>query len=83
MHLPEIISGLFHKNKTGKQAPPETCPVCWGWQEYDGKVRIKVRDKQADVNHHKKRYTQTKQFLIDYIDGAKLKEGKTIDENPP
>lgn len=83
MHVFEVLGNFFHKKQAAKQQPAETCPVCWGWQEYDGKIRVKVKDKQADVNHHKKRYTQTKQFLIDYIDGAKLKEGEIISKENP
>lgn len=58
----------------------ESCPICWGRQEYDGKYRKMFKDKQQDVNHHVKRYCQTKQFVIDHIDGAKVNEGKITDE---
>lgn len=61
-----------------ENAPEGTCPVCWGYQQYDGKMRILMEDKQIDVNNHKHRYMRIQNFLKNYIEGIKLKEGKII-----
>lgn len=60
------------KNKT----PKGLCPVCWGYQEYDKKIKTLYYDKQIDVNNHKDKYSMMRDFIKTHIDGIKLKEGK-------
>ncbi|MCC7332503.1 MAG: hypothetical protein IT232_07845 [Flavobacteriales bacterium] len=62
------------KNKT----PEGLCPVCWGYQQYDKKIRILYKDKQIDVNNHKDNYTVIQDFVKHHVDGIKLKHGETI-----
>ncbi len=65
------------KEETESQAPEGVCPVCWGYQEYDHKIRKLFKDDQIDVIHHKKKYTRTLWFVKKYIEGIRLREGET------
>lgn len=58
-----------------------TCALCWGRQEYDGKVRTLFKDKQIDVNHHSNSYIKSKKFVVENIDGKHLKKAE-ISECP-
>lgn len=61
--------------ETVDKSPEETCSLCWGYQEYDGKIRKLYRDKQVDVNNHKESYLVMEKFVKDHIDGYHVKEG--------
>ena len=49
------------------------CKICWGHQEYDQKTRKLYKDKQVDVNNHSANYSFIKDFVVNKIDGIKLK----------
>lgn len=72
------IIKLFEKHQ--EQSPVysrqnELCAMCWGYQEYDKKIRIIVKDRQIDVNNHLFKYMRIQKLLKKYIDGVKLKKG--------
>jgi hypothetical protein len=69
------------EEKTKKSTPEGICPVCWGHQEYDHQIRTLFRDKQIDVNNHQARYLVIQDFMIEHIDGIRLREG-TIEGCP-
>lgn len=76
----DIMDNIIHhstnqNDKKEEPCPEGTCPVCWGYQEYDGKILTLVKDKQIDVNNHKDSYTATQDFMIQNVDGIKMKEG--------
>lgn len=74
--IDNIISYL--KNKGGKKveiSPEGTCPICWGHQRYDGKIKELLKDRQVDINNHKDSYMLIQGFMKDNIEGVKLKEG--------
>lgn len=80
----DIIDSIIHyfKNsniKSEEPSPAGTCPVCWGKQEYDGKIKTLLKDKQIDINNHKDSYMIIQQFLTQNIDGIELKEGIVTD----
>lgn len=56
-------------------SPEGTCSNCWGYQQYDGKIRDLLKDRQIDINNHKDSYMIIEQFLKQNIDGLNLKEG--------
>lgn len=64
------------KKETAGKAPEGLCPVCWGYQEYDHKIRKLYKDKQVDVNNHSARYMRIQKFLKENIEGIKLKKGE-------
>ncbi|MBK8501554.1 MAG: hypothetical protein IPL46_04735 [Saprospiraceae bacterium] len=64
------------KEETKGRAPEGVCPVCWGYQEYDDKIRILFEDEQIDVIRHRKKYTRIRKFVKEYIEGIRLKKGK-------
>lgn len=72
------IEDHFKKPKevTENRAPEGVCPLCWGYQEYDHKIRKLYEDKQIDVINHKKKYTYVRKFVKEYIDGIRLVEGE-------
>lgn len=69
------------KSETERIAPEGLCPVCWGYEEYDQKIRTLFEDKQIDVNNHKDSYMLVQKFVKEHIDGIKLKESE-IQECP-
>lgn len=80
----DIIDHIIHyfKNQHDKKeesSPSGTCPICWGYQQYDGKIRKLLEDRQIDINNHKASYTLIQNFLKHEIDGVKLKEGILTD----
>ena len=78
--IDNIVSYFSAKSDKDKASSPEgTCPVCWGYQEYDGKIRKLFDDKQIDINNHKDSYMIIQDFMKNHIDGVKLKEGEVTD----
>lgn len=80
----DIIDNIinYFKNPNNKEeelSPEGTCPLCWGYQEYDGKIRTLLEDKQIDVNNHKDSYMIIQDFMKQHIDGITLKEGVVTD----
>lgn len=68
---------FFEQPEPAKNQVPEgACPVCWGYQEYDHKIRKLFEDEQIDVIHHKKKYTLVRQFVKEHIEGIRLREGE-------
>jgi|SRR5690554_308807 len=63
------------KEETVDTAPRGVCNLCWGIQEYDGKIRKIYKDKQVDVNNHRDSYMLVQKFVKDHIDGYHLKDG--------
>jgi len=79
-----IIDNIIHhfKNEDDKKegfSPKGTCPICWGYQQYDGKIRDLLEDRQIDINNHIASYTLLQDFMKHNIDGIKLKEGIVTD----
>lgn len=77
----DIINSLIEffkkpKEETAGKSPEGTCPVCWGHQEYDNKIRRVLRDKQIDVNNHRDSFMKVQKFVVKYIDGIRLKQAK-------
>ncbi|MGW8123607.1 hypothetical protein ACV07N_13195 [Roseivirga echinicomitans] len=60
------------EEKTKDSAPEGVCPVCWGYQEYDHKIRVLLADEQLDVNHKKKKDMIMRKFVKKHIDGIRL-----------
>ena len=55
--------------------PSGTCPNCWGHQGWDGKIRDLFADKQIDINNHKESHAFIQDFVVQHIDGIRLKKG--------
>ncbi|HET8810802.1 MAG TPA: hypothetical protein VFM65_11135 [Flavobacteriaceae bacterium] len=64
------------KHETKGKTPEGQCPLCWGYGEYDHKIRKVFEDKQIDVNNHKDRYMLIQKFAKKHVDGIKLKESE-------
>lgn len=76
----DIIDNIVHYFKTDENereltSPEGTCSLCWGRQQYDGKIRDILKDKQVDVNNHKDSYMIIEEFVKDNVDGFSLKDG--------
>ena len=65
------------KHETEGKTPEGLCPICWGHQEYDQKIRTLYKDKQVDVNNHADSYMLIQGFIKENINGIKLREGET------
>lgn len=83
MDFYDQIINYFKKpeSETKDTTPEGVCPVCWGYQEYDHEIRTIFKDDQIDVINNRKKYTQTKRFLKEKIEGIRLKEGE-VEECP-
>ncbi len=81
MDIIENIIRYFKGENEHAISPEGTCPVCWGHQEYDGKIKEIFKDRQIDVNNNKSSYMLIQDFMVNKIDGIKLKEGE-ISECP-
>ncbi len=68
--------------ETKGETPDGVCPICWGEQEYNNEVRELYYDKQIDVNNHKANYAFIQDFVVNRIDGIKLKKGNNGLECP-
>lgn len=52
----------------------QSCPFCWGYQEYGDKTRLMPKDKQIDVKNHKDKYVKVGKFMVEHVDGFKNKK---------
>ena len=77
MDLVKSIVEYFRKPKDQQtdDSPEGVCSLCWGIQEYDGKIREVYEDKQVDVNNHADSYMLIQKFVKDNMDGYQIKKG--------
>lgn len=74
-----IFNQIKRSAEDMKRAGQEgSCPVCWGYQQYDGKIRKLHKDKQVDVNNHRDRYMLIQQFIKRHLDTITLREGEIL-----
>lgn len=57
----DIIENILHYFKDNEvdnkeTSPTGTCSICWGYQQYSGKIRELLKDKQISINNHKASY---------------------------
>lgn len=80
MELIDKLISFFQKPEleTQNETPEGLCPVCWGYQQYNGKIRILMEDKQIDINNHKIARPFFEEVIAKHVDGIKLKEAQTI-----
>lgn len=83
MDFYEGLLDYFKKpeEETKNGAPDGVCSLCWGYQEYDHKIRKLFADDQIDVIHHKKKNMKIRKFLKEHVEGIRLK--KSEDEACP
>ena len=79
MDLVKNIVEYFKKPEEERtsDAPEGVCSLCWGIQEYDGKIREVYKDKQVDVNNHEDSYMLMQKFVKEHMDGYQIKDGVT------
>lgn len=80
----KLISDLISffsqpETETKEKSPNGLCPVCWGYQQYDGKIRHLIKDKQIDINNHKESRPFFEEVIKKHVDGITLKEGLVED----
>ena len=69
-----VISYLKKKEKgDGPTTPEGACPHCWGYQDYDSKVRKIVDDHQINVSSGREKYAFIQDFVVNHVDGIKLR----------
>ena len=66
----------FGKRKIEEPTPEGVCPNCWGHQKYGGKVVEAMLDKQIDINNHKEKHAFIQDFVVNHLDGIRLKKDK-------
>ncbi|MBA3899652.1 MAG: hypothetical protein H0X62_05485 [Bacteroidetes bacterium] len=79
MNLIETLAEFFKKTETEikDQAPEGVCSLCWGYQEYNHKIRKLYADKQIDVNNHQDSYMLIQDFVKQNLDGIQPLEAET------
>lgn len=70
------------KEETLGQTPEGLCPNCWGSQEYDNQIREMYKDHQIDVNNEQANHTFIQNFVVNHVDGIRLKKGNNSFECP-
>lgn len=78
MEIIDKLISFFQKPEmeTENETPEGLCPVCWGYQQYDGKIRTLIKDKQIDVNNHVFTRSFFAEVIAKQVDGIKLKEAQ-------
>tara|TARA_B100000795_G_scaffold173674_1_gene130984 strand:- start:4871 stop:5212 length:342 start_codon:yes stop_codon:yes gene_type:complete len=64
------------------KAPERVCPNFWEKQEYDNEIRDMVEDPQIEVNLGSKKYAFIQYFVVNHIDGIKLRSAINGTECP-
>lgn len=85
MDLIENLISFFDKPESDREgkSPEGLCSLCWGHQKYDHQIREIYKDKQIDVGNHRAKYTRVKDFVVNKVDGIRLrKEEANIHECP-
>lgn len=83
MGIFKILKSWIKKEKAENQAASENpgaegCPFCWGYQQYDHKVRERYKDKQIDVKNHLDKHLKSRNFQLENIDGKRYKKGEIV-----
>lgn len=80
----ETLVGFFKQSAkdTKNKVPAGLCPNCWGQQEYDNQIRELYEDKQIDVNNQRANHAFIQDFVVNQIEGIKLKKGNNGYECP-
>ena len=80
----EKIIAFFKKEPTATkdQAPEGICPNCWGYHEYDQKVRAAYKDQQIDINNNKANHAFIQNFVVNNLSGITLVEKEEAWECP-
>ncbi len=75
MNLVEKVVKFFGQRKNGEDivAPEGVCPNCWGSQEYGDQIREIEKDFQLEVGKGSANYTFIQEFVVNHIDGIKLR----------
>ncbi len=70
-----LLDNIIKYIKGGYQekAPEGVCAICWGHQEYDNQIREIVKDQQIDVSGGREKYNFIQDFVVNHVDGIKLK----------
>ena len=78
MDLIDKLLVYFEKQpvENSNNAPEGLCTLCWGRQEYDGKIRVMIKDPERDIINHKKKDLLLKDFIRQHIDGIVLTSGE-------
>ena len=76
MSLLGTLSAFFARSAedTAGETPDGACPNCWGRYEYDGEIRQVARDRQIDVNNGVERYAFIQDFVVNHIEGIRLRQ---------
>ncbi|MEN0004189.1 MAG: hypothetical protein AAF798_08600 [Bacteroidota bacterium] len=71
----QTLANYFQPTTTSETAK-NLCANCWGHQEWDDRTRQMMEDKQVDVNNGLKRYDFIRKFVVNRIEGIRLRPVK-------
>lgn len=67
------VLGYFKKAPKKVETAHVSCPVCWGYQQYDSEIRTVFKDKHVDVKNHKDKYMKVQKFMVEHLNGIQYK----------
>lgn len=61
-------------NQQEKSPKSQSCPFCWGYEEYGDTSLNRRYDKQVDVKNHRDKHVKVGKFMVEHVDGFKNKK---------
>ena len=78
MSIIDSIVNYFREKKAKVDVPEGYCPNCWGYQEYEGKLRDTLHNEHIDLNNLKEKRGWIQEHVIKNFDGIKLEESEDL-----
>lgn len=50
---------------------PQSCPFCWGYEDYGDASLNRHYDKQVDVKNHRDKHVKVGKFMVEHVEGFK------------
>lgn len=73
-----LFGGIKKKEKPDSQQKKgsdlESCPFCWGYEDYGGASLNRRYEKQIDVKNHRDKHVKVGKFMVEHVDGFKNKK---------
>lgn len=49
----------------------ESCPFCWGYEDYGDTSLNRHYNKQVDVKNHRDKHVKVGKFMVEHVEGFK------------
>ena len=75
MSLFDTLSAYFSSEKPA-DPPAGLCINCWGYEEWDGKIRDLAAEKQVELRDSQERENFIGKVVVQAVEGITLAQGK-------